>query len=415
MTDLFEKCSGDGGYFGKYRVRNDHYVVQPILDSLPGPNMVFNGKPVIMWGVNNYLGIAGNQKIKSAAIKSLNQYSTSTPMGSRLLTGTTTKHIELEKKLAAYCDKPASILFNYGYLGIIGSISALIGNKDEVIIDKLSHASMLDGTLLAMAGRKFRVFKHNNMKSLEQQLQTARLKNKAGILIVIEGVYGMRGDLANIPEIVPLAKKYDARILIDDAHGFGVMGPTGRGTPEHFNLSKEIDLYFGTFAKAFAAIGGVTAGPKKVIDYIRFNARTNVFAKALPTIYVDTIDETLNEIEEHPEYRDQLWNNAHQLQTGLQQLGYSIGDTQSPITPVYITGGPELAEKIMKTLRDEYGIFLSGVTYPVVPKGLNLFRMIPTAKHTQQDIDTTLAAFKAIKSELNLNFSQHTTKNQLNS
>ena len=243
------------------------------------------------------------------------------------------------------------------------------------------------------------------MKSLELQLETARKKNQSGILIVIEGVYGMRGDLANLPEIVPLAKKYDARILIDDAHGFGVMGKTGRGTPEHFNLSNEIDLYFGTFAKAFAAIGGVTAGPKKVVDYIRFNARTNVFAKSLPTIYVDTIDETLNEIEEHPEYREQLWVNAKQLQSGLQQLGYSIGDTQTPITPVYITGGPEMAEKIMKTLRDDYGIFLSGVTYPVVPKGLNLFRMIPTAQHTSKDIEQTLSAFKAIKSKLNLNLS----------
>ena len=405
MTDLFDKCNGDGGYFGKYRVRNDHYVVQPILDSLPGPRMEFNGKPVIMWGVNSYLGIAGNERIKAAAMNSLNQFSTSTPMGSRLLTGTTTKHLELEKKLAKYCMKQSSILFNYGYLGIMGSISALVDNKDEVIIDKLSHASMLDGTLLAMAGRKFRVFKHNNMKSLEQQLETARKKNQSGILLVIEGVYGMRGDLANLPEIVPLARKYDARILIDDAHGFGVMGKTGRGTPEHFNLSNEIDLYFGTFAKAFAAIGGVTAGPEKVVDYIRFNARTNVFAKSLPTIYVDTIDETLNEIEEHPEYRHQLWANAKQLQSGLQQLGYSIGDTQSPITPVYITGGPEMAEKIMKTLRDNYGIFLSGVTYPVVPKGLNLFRMIPTAQHTPKDIEQTLTAFKDIKSKLNLNLS----------
>ncbi len=400
--DLFEKCSGDGGYFGRYRAAGDKFVVQPILDTLPGPHMESNGRPVIMWGINSYLGLTGNPRIKAAALASLEQYSTSAPMGSRLLTGNTSRHEALEARLAEYCEKPAAVLFNYGYLGVMGTISALIGPSDEVIIDKLSHASMIDGTILAMAGRRFRPFRHNSMESLEQQLQAARRKRGGGILIVVEGVYGMRGDLANLPEIAALARRYEARIFVDDAHGFAVMGPSGRGTAEHFGVQDEIDLYFGTFAKAFAAIGGVTAGERDVIEYIRFNARTNVFAKALPMVYVDALNATLDEILAHPEYRARMWRNAHKLQRGLVELGYSIGDTESPITPVYVPSGEETGRAIMVMLREEYGVFLSGVTYPVVPRGINLFRMIPTALHTDQDIEVTLRAFAEIRDRLHL-------------
>jgi glycine C-acetyltransferase len=402
MSDLFDKCHGDGGYFGRYRAAGDNYVVQPILDSLPGPHMESGGRRVIMWGINSYLGLTGNQRIKAAALASVQRYSTSSPMGSRLLTGNTSKHEALERRLASYCGKPAALLFNYGYLGVMGTISALIGPKDEVIIDKLSHASMIDGTILAMAGRRFRPFRHNDMDSLEQQLRAARQRNEGGILIVVEGVYGMRGDLANLPAIAALARRYEARIFIDDAHGFGVMGDSGRGTAEHFGVQDEIDLYFGTFAKAFAAIGGVTAGDPEVIEYIRFNARTNVFAKALPMVYVDVLDATLDEILAHPEYRARMWRNARSLQRGLVELGYSIGDTRSPITPVYIPSGQETARAIMVMLREDYGVFLSGVTYPVVPRGINLFRMIPTALHSDEDIATTLTAFAEIRERLGL-------------
>ena len=402
MSDLFEKCLGDGGYFGRYRAAGDNYVVQPILDSLPGPHMESGGRRVIMWGINSYLGLTGNQRIKAAALASVQRYSTSSPMGSRLLTGNTSKHEALERRLANYCGKPAAVMFNYGYLGVMGTISALIGPRDEVIIDKLSHASMIDGTILAMAGRRFRPFRHNDMESLEQQLRAARRRGGGGILIVIEGVYGMRGDLANLPQITALARQYEARIFIDDAHGFGVMGANGRGTPEHFGVQDEIDLYFGTFAKAFAAIGGVTAGAPEVIDYIRFNARTHVFAKALPMVYVDVLDATLDEILAHPEYRERMWHNARTLQRGLVELGYSIGDTQSPITPVYIPSGQETARAIMVMLREDYGVFLSGVTYPVVPRGINLFRMIPTALHSDDDIAATLTAFAEIRERLAL-------------
>ncbi len=403
MSDLFAKCHGDGGYFGEYRAAGDKYVVRPILDSLPGPHMESGGSRVIMWGINSYLGLTGNERVKAAAQESVARYSTSTPMGSRLLTGNTSKHEALEQRFADYCGKRSAVLFNYGYLGVMGTISALIGPKDEVIIDKLSHASMIDGTILAMAGRRFRPFRHNDMESLEQQLRAARTKRSdGGILIVVEGVYGMRGDLANLPAIVTLARRYEARIFIDDAHGFGVMGASGRGTTEHFGVQDEIDLYFGTFAKAFAAIGGVTAGAPEVIEYVRFNARTNVFAKALPMIYVDVLDATLTEILAHPEYRERMWRNARSLQRGLVELGYSIGDTQSPVTPVYIPSGRETGRAIMTMLREDYGVFLSGVTYPVVPRGINLFRMIPTALHTDEDIATTLTAFAEIRDRLHL-------------
>ena len=403
MTDLFAKCHGDGGYFGQFRAAGDRYFSQPILDTGPGPHMEFGGRPVIMWSVNSYLGLTGNRRIRERAQAALARYGTWSPMGSRMLTGNTHAHVALEERLAGYCGKPAAVLFNYGYLGVVGTISALIGPHDEVIIDKLSHASMIDGTVLAMAGRRFRPFRHNDLDSLERQLSASAKRERGGALVVVEGVYGMRGDLADLPGICALAKRYGARVYVDDAHGFGVMGATGRGTGEHFGVRDEIDLYFGTFAKAFAAIGGVTAGDPAVCDYVRYNARTNVFAKSLPMIYVEALDATLDEIESHPEYRERMWHIARLLQDGLRELGFDLGDTASPITPVYVpTGQEETGMAIMRTLRDRYGIFCSGVTYPVTPRGVHLYRMIPTAAHTEEDVAVTLAAFKAIRDQFGL-------------
>jgi glycine C-acetyltransferase len=403
MTDLFDKCRGDGGYFGRYRAAGDKYVVQPILDSLPGPHMESGGRRVVMWGINSYLGLTGNPRIKAAALAAVQRYSTSAPMGSRLLTGNTSRHEALERRLASYCGKPAALLFNYGYLGVMGTISALIGPKDEVIIDKLSHASMIDGTVLAMAGRRFRPFKHNDLESLERQLAASAGRERGGTLVVVEGVYGMRGDLADLPGICDLAKRYGARVYCDDAHGFGVMGATGQGTGEHFGVQDDIDLYFGTFAKAFAAIGGVTAGEQDVCDYIRYNARSNVFAKSLPMVYVEALMATLDEIEAHPEYRERMWHIARLLQDGLRELGFDLGDTASPITPVYVpTDEEETGMAILQTLRDRFGIFCSGVTYPVTPRGVHLYRMIPTASHTEEDVARTLDAFKAIRDSFGL-------------
>jgi len=407
MPDLFDKCRGDGGNFGFLRVQNDMYYARPVLDGVPGPRMKFHGKEVIMWAINNYLGLAGNEEVRQAARKSLEDWGTFTPMGSRMLTGNTAKHIGLEKRLAAFLQKPAAALFNYGYLGVMGTISALTGPDDVIVMDRLSHASIVDGTVLASAGRRFRPFKHNDLDHLEHHLKAANRQRKGGILIVIEGVYGMRGDLADLKGICELKDRYEARLFVDDAHGFGVMGEHGRGLGEHFGVQDKIDLYFGTFAKAFAAIGGVTAGEEEVVRYIKYNARTNVFAKSLPMIYVDALDASLDLIENHPEYRDRMWQVARRLQAGLTALGYDIGDTQSPITPVYVPAGSEETVMIMmKMLREDSGVFVSGVTYPVVPRGVVMCRMIPTASHSDEDVDLTVEAFKKMRDKMNLDLSQ---------
>ncbi|WP_455382366.1 aminotransferase class I/II-fold pyridoxal phosphate-dependent enzyme [Salinispira pacifica] len=403
MTDLFDKCKGDGGYFGSLRVRGDRYFNQPVLEGTPGPRMKFGGKEVVMWAINNYIGLCDNPEVRRTAVESVTEYGTFTPMGSRMLTGNTEKHIELERRLAAFLRKPASILFNYGYLGVVGTIAAVVGPEDQILMDKLAHASIVDGTILASAGRRFRPFKHNDLNSLESQLKAANRDRKGGLLIVTEGVYGMRGDLADLPGICDLKERYGARLLIDDAHGFGVMGAGGRGTGEHFGVQERIDLYFGTFAKAFAAIGGVTAGESAPIEYIRYNARTNVFAKSLPMIYVDALTTSLDIIESRPELRERMWTIARRLQNGLVELGFDIGDTASPITPVYVPAGDEnVAMQMIRMLREEHGVFVSGVTYPVVPRGTVMFRMIPTASHTEEDVDITLNAFRAMRDTMKI-------------
>jgi glycine C-acetyltransferase len=405
--DLFDKCHGDGGYFGYFRARNDMFFSRPVLEGVPGPRMKYQGKEVIMWAINNYLGLAGNEEVRDTARKSLEAWGTFTPMGSRMLTGNTDQHIALENKLAAYLQKPAAAVFNYGYLGVMGTISALTGPHDVIVMDRLSHASIVDGTILASAGRRFRPFKHNDMDHLEHHLKAANRLRKGGILIVIEGVYGMRGDLADLPGICDLKERYGARLFVDDAHGFGVMGEHGRGTGEHFGVQDKIDLYFGTFAKAFAAIGGVTAGEEEVIRYIKYNARTNVFAKSLPMIYVDALEKSLDLIANRPEYRQRMWAVAKRLQNGLVAEGYDIGDTKSPITPVYVPAGSEqIAMGMIKMLREDYGVFVSGVTYPVVPREVVMFRMIPTASHSDEDVDATIDAFKKMRDRMGLDLSE---------
>jgi glycine C-acetyltransferase len=406
-VDLFDKCRGEGGYFGFLRARNDTYFSRPVLGGLPGPRMIFGGKEVIMWGVNNYLGLAGHEKIKEAARASVERWGTYTPMGSRMLTGNTDAHIALEEKLAAFLEKPAAALFNYGYLGVLGTVSALVGPDDVVIMDRLSHACIVDATVLASAGRRFRSFKHNDLDNLEFHLRGANKDRKGGILIVIEGVYGMRGDIADLPGICELKERYGARLFVDDAHGFGVMGEHGRGAGEHFGLQERIDLYFGTFAKAFAAIGGVTAGDADPVLYIKYNSRTNVFAKSLPMVYVDVLNATLDVIMTEPQHRERMWGVARSLQQGLVDLGYDIGDTVSPITPVYVPAGSEqTAMSMIQLLREEYGVFVSGVTYPVVPLGVVMFRMIPTASHSDEDVERTLEAFRGMRDRLKLDLSE---------
>jgi glycine C-acetyltransferase len=400
MPDLFAKCEGDGGYFGAYRARQDSYFTQPVLEGAIGARMRFAGKPVIVWSINNYLGMAGRDEVKAAARQAIEAHGPWSPMGSRLLTGNTHEHIALEQQLAHFCQMPAAAVFNYGYLGVIGTIASLVGPQDTLVIDKLSHASIVDAALLASARRRrqLRVFEHNDLDSLERKLKQANRERRGGVLIATEGVFGMSGELAPLGEIGELARRYGARLFVDDAHGFGVMGEHGRGTAEFLGAQEALDLYFATFAKACAAIGGFTAGAHAVIDYIKYNARTNVFAKSLPLVFVESVSTTLDLITRDPEPRRKLWRIARRLQQGLRELGFDLGHTRSPITPVYVyTGEETVLTTMMRRLRDDYGVFVSGVTYPVVPRGVALFRLVPTAAHTDDDVAMTLEAFRRVR------------------
>ncbi|MCX6562075.1 MAG: aminotransferase class I/II-fold pyridoxal phosphate-dependent enzyme [Candidatus Aminicenantes bacterium] len=400
MKDLFEKCSGDSGYFGPFRVRGDHYFSRPVLEPIPGHEMIFHGRKVIQWSINNYLGLAENEEIKALAVEAAQKYGASSPMGARMMTGNTEYHIALEKKFADWLRKEDAVLFNYGYLGVIGTIASLVDATDTIIVDKLSHASMLDGIFVSQA--KFRVYRHNDMNSLESHLKHVNKDRKGGVMIVTEGVFGMRGDIADLPAICALKDKYDARIYVDDAHGFGVMGEGGRGSGEYFGVHDKLDIYFGTFAKAFAAIGGVTATTKPVAEWIRYNARTQIFAKSLPMIYVQVLSKTLDIIANDQARRKKMWENAAKIKAGIRDLGYEVGEVPSPLCAVYVPAGDvPLGMAIIKSLRD-MGIFVTGVIYPVVPKGILLFRMVPTASHTDEDIQRTVAAFKKVRDDLKL-------------
>ncbi|MFQ6069178.1 MAG: aminotransferase class I/II-fold pyridoxal phosphate-dependent enzyme [Candidatus Aminicenantales bacterium] len=406
--DLFAKCNTEGGYFGQFRARGDHFFTRPILEPYPGNRMIFQGKEVIQWSINNYLGLAGNEEIKALAVKAVEKYGTSSPMGSRMMTGNTEKHLELEKALADYCEKDAAVVFNYGYLGVLGTIASLVDKDDTIVIDELSHASMIDGTHLARG--KYRVFKHNDMDDLEGILKGLDRKRKGGILIVTEGVFGMQGDLAYLPGICELKEKYEARVYVDDAHGFGVMGERGQGTGSYFGLQDKLDIYFGTFAKAFAAIGGFSAAEKGVCEWILFNARTQIFAKSLPMVYVEVLLRTLEIIKNDKTRRKRMWEVSRKLKEGLRNLGYNVGDVPSPITPVYVpVGDITLGGMIVIKLR-QMGVFVTGVIYPVVPKGIVLFRMIPTAAHTDEDVEETIEAFRKVRDELNLSLNSPADK-----
>ncbi len=398
--DIFSKCDTDAGSFGQFRARGDHFFTRPILDSLPGPRMVFQGNECVMWSVNSYLGLAGNEEVKAVARKTLEEYSTSGPMGSRMMTGNSTRHIKLEEALADYCEKDAAVLFNYGYLGVLGTLASLVEKNDTIIIDKLSHASMIDGTHLSRG--KYRVFQHNDMNDLEKQLKQVNDKRKGGVLVVTEGVFGMEGDLADLPGICALKDKYDARLFVDDAHGFGVMGETGQGTASYYGVQDKIDIYFGTFAKAFASIGGMAAGEKRVCEWILYNARTQIFAKSLPMVYVESLHKTLEIIRTDNKRREKMWGVSRKLKNGLLELGFKVGDVRSPITPVYVpVGNINLGAMILMKLRS-LGVFVTGVVYPVVPKGIVLFRMIPTAAHSDEDIEKTLFAFRKVRDDMKL-------------
>ena len=398
--DIFAKCKTDGGYFGMFRARNDFFFTRPILDPKPGREMLYQGKKVIQWSINNYLGLAENEELREIAVEAARTYGPGAPMGARMMTGNTQKHLDLEAKFARFMGKEAAILFNYGYLGVLGTIQALCEPHDTILIDKLAHASMVDAMFMSRA--QFRVWKHNDMNSLERHLKRVNKDRKGGVLIVTEGVFGMTGDLAPLADIVALKNKYNARLFVDDAHGFGVMGPSGRGTGQHYGCQDGIDIYLGTFAKAFAAIGGVAGAPRDVAEWVRFNARTQVFAKSLPIIYVEVLTRALDFVADDQWRRDRMWAVNRKLKAGLRELGYMVGEVPSPVTPVFVhLKDLHIAMAIIQKMREQ-GVFITGVTYPVVPKDIVLFRMIPTASHTDEDVERTVAAYKKVRDDLKL-------------
>lgn len=401
--DIFDKCRTDGGYFGLMRAQNDHYFTRPTLPPIADRVMEFQGKETVMWSVNNYLGLADSVEIKQAALDAVNEFSVSAPMGSRMMTGNTPYHQELERQLAEFTQKEAAFLFNYGYLGVLGTIQSVVGPDDVIVMDKLAHACIVDAAFLSRG--QLRVFKHNNAENLEAVLKHVNRTRKGGVIILVEGVYGMTGDLAILPEIAQLARKYDARIFVDDAHGWGTMGAHGRGTADHLGVQDEIDIYFGTFAKAFASIGGFSSSRKDVVEWITYNARTQVFAKSLPMVYVQSLTKSLELVRAGDDRRDRMWQNSNALKQGLKEHGYFVGPGESPICSVFIPVRDETVETVgvrtVTYLRDN-GIFVTAITYPVIPLGLCMFRMIPTATHKPEDVARTIEVFENMRDELKL-------------
>lgn len=408
MSDIFDKCAAAGGYFGQHRAAKDRFFTLPVIDDIPGPHMKFQGRDNIMWSVNNYIGLANDADIKTAAMKAMETWSISSPMGSRMMSGSTSEHLALEKSLAEHAQKEDSFLFNYGYMGVLGTVTALTGSDDTLVVDKLAHACIVDAALSSRSqnsdGTTVRFFRHNDMNDLEFVLRSINKSRKGGLMILVEGVYGMTGDLANLNGITELARRYDARVFVDDAHGIGVLGEKGRGTASHLGVQEEIDIYFGTFAKAFASIGGYSATSNLVRDYIAYNARTQVFAKALPMPYVLSLKVALRKVIEGDERRRIMWQRSGELRDGLRKLGYHIGTGKSPICSVFVPVGERIESVAMEMLSylREHGVFCTGIMWPVIPPGLMMFRMIPTSAHAPEDVDETIEVFKSMRDKLEM-------------
>lgn len=402
MADIFEKLLKNQGPLGQHRERAHGYFAFPKLEGEIGNRMNFRGKEKIVWSLNNYLGLANHPSIRKADADAAATYGLASPMGARMMSGNSDLHEQLEAELAAFEHKEDSILLNFGYQGILSLIDCLCGRHDVVVYDAECHACIIDGLRLH-PGHRY-VFKHNNIEDAEKQLQRAEAlvakQGAGGILLITEGVFGMAGDQGKLKELADLKKKYSFRMLVDDAHGFGTLGKTGAGAGEEQGVQEAIDLYFSTFAKSMASIGAFVAGDKKIIDYVRYNIRSQIFAKSLPMPLVIGNLKRLELLRTQPELKNKLWKNALQLQEGLTNSGFDIGKTDSVVTPVYMKGGVEEATAMVMDLRENYNIFCSIVVYPVIPKGHIIFRLIPTAAHTQEDIDLTLTAFRETKSKL---------------
>lgn len=399
--DIFERIRKNRGPIGKYEKEGHGYYAFPKLEGELGPHMIFRGKPVLNWSLNNYIGLANHPEVRKADADAAAAYGMAYPMGARMMSGQTTKHEELERRLAEFEGKEDAYLLNFGYQGMVSIIDSVTGRNDVVVYDSESHACIIDGLRLSPAKRF--VYAHNDMESLEKQLQHATRyaeKTGGGILVITEGVFGMAGDLGDIPGIVEKKARFSFRLLVDDAHGFGTMGKTGAGIGEHFEAQNDIDLYFSTFAKSMAGIGGFIAGDADIINYLRYNLRSQIFAKSLPMPMVFGALKRLDLLQTRPELKNKLWEVVDDLQSGLKREGFDIGVTQSPVTPVYMHGEVPEATNLVLDLRENYGIFCSIVVYPVIPKGQILLRLIPTAVHTHEDVERTIKAFAACREKL---------------
>lgn len=400
--DLFDKIKKNMGPIGKWADFADGYFAFPELTGEISNRMYFQGKEVICWSINNYLGLGNHPEVRKADADASAEWGLAYPMGARMMSGTTKYHLQLEQELAAFVGKESAYLLNFGYQGIMSAIDALLDRKDVVVYDAESHACIVDGMRMH-PGHRF-AFEHNNMESLEKNLLRAtKLTEKSGgaILVISEGVFGMRGDQGKLREIIAMKEKYDFRLLIDDAHGFGALGKTGAGTGEEQGVQDDIDLYFSTFAKSMASIGAFIAGDPEIIRFLRYNMRSQVYAKSLPMPLVIGNLKRLELLRSRPEMKAKLWENVNYLQANLREAGFDIGDTNTPVTPVYMKADePLVAGVLVRDLRENYGIFCSIVIYPVIPKGTMILRIIPTAVHTLEDIDLTIQAFKEARQKL---------------
>lgn len=401
VKDLFERIQENKGPLGRWASQAEGYYVFPKLEGELGPRMKFHGKEILNWSINDYLGLANHPEIRKVDAEAAQQYGAAYPMGARMMSGHTNIHEQLENELAAFVQKEAAYLLNFGYQGMVSIIDALVSKNDVIVYDVDSHACIIDGVRLHH-GKRF-TYKHNDMESIEKNLQRAvkvAEETGGGILLITEGVFGMRGQQGKLKEICALKAKYNFRLLVDDAHGFGTLGKTGAGAGEEQGVQDQIDVYFSTFAKSMASIGAFVAADQAIIDYLKYNLRSQMFAKSLPMIQTVGALKRLDMLRSMPELKDKLWENVNTLQNGLKSRGFNIGDTNTCVTPVYLNGSIPEAMMMVNDLRENYGIFLSIVVYPVIPKGIILLRMIPTASHTLQDIEETLVAFEAIREKL---------------
>ncbi|MFN5793224.1 MAG: aminotransferase class I/II-fold pyridoxal phosphate-dependent enzyme [Bacteroidota bacterium] len=401
MKDLFEKIRENRGPIGQHAKESHGYFTFPKLEGEIGPHMIFRGRKRLNWSLNNYLGLANHPDIRKADADAAAQFGFASPMGARMMSGNSNYHEQLEAGLSALVKKEDTILCNFGYQAILSAIDCLVDRRDVIVYDAESHACILDGVRLHM-GKRF-VFKHNDVEDCEKQLQRAtKLAEETGgaILVITEGVFGMRGDQGRLKEICALKSKYSFRLLVDDAHGIGTLGKTGGGTGEEQGCQDQIDIYFGTFAKSFALIGGFISSDENIVEYLRYNMRSQIFAKSLPLALVLGALKRLELINTQPQLKDKLWEITNALQSGLKNAGFEIGVTNSPVTPVYMNGSIPEATNLIMDLRENFDIFCSMVVYPVVPKGMIILRLIPTAVHTMDDVNYTIESFSKIVHKL---------------